>query len=125
MAEPRFARLAAASAPAPGCRLLELEMLEQPLAFAGGQYVIVDSGLVLPNGKAAKRAYSILSADHERTRFQIAVKRIAGGLGSGFLHEAALGSTIRFSGPWGKLAPAAGVAGASLVLATDTGVTAA
>ena len=125
MALPRFARLTAASWPGPDSRLLDLEMVDQPLGFAGGQYVIVDSGLVLPNGKAVKRAYSLLSADREQTRFTLAVKRIAGGLGSGFLHDAAVGSTLRFSGPWGKLVPGAAVSGASLVLATDTGVTAA
>jgi ferredoxin-NADP reductase len=125
MAPPRFARLVAASTPGAGCRLLDLEMLDEPLGFAGGQYVIVDSGLVLPNGKAAKRAYSILGADREQSRFQLAVKRIAGGLGSGFLHDAAVGATLKLSGPWGKLVPSAGAVGASLVLATDTGVTAA
>jgi ferredoxin-NADP reductase len=125
MAAPRFARITAATAPGPDCRLLELEMMDEPLGFAGGQYVIVDSGLVLPNGKAAKRAYSILGADRDQARFQLAVKRIPGGPGSGFLHEAAVGSTIRFSGPWGKLGPGASATGASLVLATDTGVTAA
>src|SRR4051794_25941873 len=120
MAAPRFARITAAAAPGPDCRLLDLEMLDEPLGFAGGQYIIVDSGLVLPNGKAAKRAYSILGADREQARFQLAVKRIPGGLGSGFLHEAAVGSTIKLSGPWGKLVPPAAATGASLVLATDT-----
>src|SRR5438105_4520022 len=126
MAVPRFARLIAATELGPGTRLLELAMADdEPLGFIGGQYVIVDSGLVLPNGKAAKRAYSILSADSEQTRFQVAVKRIEGGLGSGFLHEAQVGTAITFSGPWGKMFPAAGATGATLVLATDTGVSAA
>jgi len=126
MATPRFARVASATALGPDTRLLELELLvEEALGFSGGQYVIVDSGLVLPNGKAAKRAYSILSVDAEQGRFTLCSKRIPGGLVSGFLHDVAVGTEIRFSGPWGKLLPAEGAAGQTLVLATDTGITAA
>ena len=125
MAVPRFARLRSATLVGRDARLLDLEMVGEPLGFLGGQYVIVDSGLVLPNGKAAKRAYSVLSADVNQMTFQIAVKRIPGGFGSAHLHDAQVGTQIKFSGPWGKLCPADGVAGATLVLATDTGVTAA
>jgi ferredoxin-NADP reductase len=95
-----------------------------PLGFVGGQYIIVDSRLVLPNGKAVKRAYSLLTADAEQTRFQIAVKRIPDGLGSGFMHALEVGAEISFSGPWGKFFPQEGAAGATLMLATDTGITA-
>ena len=49
---------------------------DAPLGFVGGQYVIVDSGLTLPSGKAAKRAYSMLSADDEQGRLEFAVMRI-------------------------------------------------
>jgi ferredoxin-NADP reductase len=108
----------------PDTRLLELAPAE-PLDFLGGQYLIVDSGLVLENGKAVKRAYSLLSADSERTRFQIAVKRIPSGPGSGFLHALTAGAELRFSGPWGKLFPQLGARGRTLVLATDTGISAA
>jgi ferredoxin-NADP reductase len=126
MATPRFARLTAATELGPDTRLLDLTIVaDEPLGFLGGQYLIVDSGLVLPNGKAAKRAYSILSSDTDQRRIQVAVKRIPGGLGSGFLHEAAVGAEIKFSGPWGKMLPAEGASGATLVLATDTGITAA
>jgi ferredoxin-NADP reductase len=126
MATARFARVMEARLVGPDTRLLDLAMPEgEPLGFIGGQYVIVDSGLVLPNGKAAKRAYSILGDDREQTRFQIAVKRIGAGLGSGYLHEVPPGAELKFSGPWGKLFPGEGAAGQTLVLATDTGVTAA
>jgi ferredoxin-NADP reductase len=108
----------------PDTRLLDLAPAE-PLDFVGGQYVIVDSGLVLENGKAVKRAYSMLSADTDRTRFQLAVKRIPGGPGSGFLHALTAGAELRFSGPWGKLFPHLGARGRTLVLATDTGISAA
>lgn len=104
---------------------LELELEAGPLGFTGGQYIIVDSGLTLPGGKAAKRAYSIWSADADQRRFRLAVKRIPGGPVSGYLHELAAGATVAFSGPWGKLAPRDGAAGQALVIATDTGISAA
>jgi ferredoxin-NADP reductase len=126
MATPRFARVTAASLIGPDTRLLDLTLPDgEALGFIGGQYVIVDSGLVLPNGKAAKRAYSILSAEDDQGRFSIAVKRIGSGLGSSFLHDLPVGTEVKFSGPWGKLFPAEGASGATLMLATDTGITAA
>ncbi|MGH8521914.1 MAG: FAD-dependent oxidoreductase [Gammaproteobacteria bacterium] len=124
MAIPRHARVAAVEEPGTGTRLLEL-VGDDPLCFTGGQYIIVDSGLVLPSGKAVKRAYSILSPDAEQGRFQIAVKRIPGGPGSGFMHQIGVGDDIRFSGPWGRFFPQDGLSGPALILATDTGITAA
>jgi ferredoxin-NADP reductase len=126
MAVARFARLAAATTLGADTRLLDLELAgDEPLGFVGGQYIIVDSGLTLPSGKAAKRAYSILSADTDQRRFQLASKRIPGGLASGFLHEIPAGTEIKFSGPWGKMHPPETATGATLVVATDTGITAA
>jgi ferredoxin-NADP reductase len=126
MAVARMARVVDVAALGADTRLLELEMPGgEPLGFLGGQYIIIDSGLVLPNGKAAKRAYSILGDDRQQARFQLAVKRLPGGPASGFMHQAAPGAEIRFSGPWGKLYPAEGATGPTLVLATDTGITAA
>jgi ferredoxin-NADP reductase len=123
MATPRTARIVRAAWVGAETRLLELVTAE-PLGFVGGQYVIVDSGLVLDSGKAAKRAYSILSGDAEQRRFELAVMRIPGGRCSSFLHEAPVGSDVRFSGPWGKLYPPEHARGRTLVLATDTGITA-
>jgi len=124
MAIAKSARVVRAESVGPDTRLLELA-LPEPLGFIGGQYVIVDSGLVLENGKAIKRAYSMLTTDAEQNRFQIAVKRISGGRGSAFIHELDAGAEIRFSGPWGKLFPQNGARGPTLVLATDTGISAA
>jgi ferredoxin-NADP reductase len=113
--------------------VVELEPGE-PLGFVGGQYIIVDSGLTLPTGKAAKRAYSILTGDADQRRFRLAVKRIPGGLVSGFMHELVVGATLPFSGPWGKLGPEVceacaaacpACARGTLVIATDTGISAA
>jgi ferredoxin-NADP reductase len=124
MATARSANVASAGSTGAGTRVLELCVTE-PLGFIGGQYIIVDSGLVLPSGKAAKRAYSILSSDADQRRFQIAVKRIPGGPVSGFLHAVEPGAAIAFSGPWGKLFPREDATGATVVVATDTGISAA
>lgn len=133
MAIPKTARIVDTTDISADSRRLVLEMIEPPsLGFVGGQYVIVDSGIVLPSGKAAKRAYSILSADADQSRFELATMRLPGGPGSGFMHEQPVGAELRFSGPWGKLFLAGEVAEAerlgpssrALLLATDTGVTA-
>lgn len=126
MATPRTARVIDARWPggAGGARVIELEVAE-PLGFVGGQYIIVDSGLTLASGKVAKRAYSIVSSDADQRRFRIAVQRIAGGPVSGFLHGVPVGATLAFSGPWGKMFPVEGATGASVVIATDTGISAA
>ncbi|HET6345102.1 MAG TPA: FAD-dependent oxidoreductase [Myxococcota bacterium] len=124
MATPRHARVLAARHPFAESQVLEAELLEGRLGFIGGQYVIIDSGRLLPNGKAAKRAYSILSPDAQQERISLAALRIPGGLGSDFLNGLQVGDTFSFSGPWGKLRPPEAPSRA-LVLATDTGVTAA
>jgi ferredoxin-NADP reductase len=105
-------------------RWLEL-VADEPLGFAGGQFVTVDTGRVNANGKPIRRAYSVLSADSEQLRFELASKRIPDGPVSGYVHELAPDAEVRFTGPWGKFFPAPGATGPTLVLATDTGVTAA
>jgi hypothetical protein len=98
---------------------------DAPLGFAGGQFIIVDTGQVAASGKAIKRAYSILSADTDQSRFVLATKRLGQGAGSAYMHQLGVGDAIKFSGPWGKLVPAPAPGGRTLVLATDTGITAA
>jgi ferredoxin-NADP reductase len=127
MADARTARLTAARTLGAETRLLDFAFADgQALGFTGGQYVIVNTGVPLPGGKVAKRAYSIVSGDADQGRFQIAVRRIGAGPGSCFMHELEVGSELPFSGPWGKsfVAPAS-EAGPTVVLATDTGLTAA
>jgi ferredoxin-NADP reductase len=97
------------------------------LGFVGGQYIIVDSGRTLPSGRAAKRAYSFISRDAEQGTCELVVKHIVGddrGAVSSFLHEVEVGASFHFSGPWGKFVAAAEPA-PTLVLSTDTGITAA
>jgi ferredoxin-NADP reductase len=56
---------------------------------------------------------------------RIAVKRLPGGPGSGFMHEVPVGSQVAFSGPWGSFVAPTGDDAPAFVLATDTGITAA
>lgn len=105
-------------------RLLELE-IQEPLGFLGGQYMIIDSGLVASNGKAIKRAYSFMSSDDDQQHVQLAVQRISNGPGSGFIHGLEAGTKVSFSGPWGKFCLREDTWGSTLIFATDTGVTAA
>jgi ferredoxin-NADP reductase len=103
-------------------RVLEIEPAER-LDFVGGQYLIVNSGIALPDGKLAKRAYSIVSPDADQERLTIVAKRI--GPGSGWLHARQVGDEVPFSGPWGKFLADDARPRPTLVLATDTGITAA
>ncbi|MBI5673316.1 MAG: FAD-dependent oxidoreductase [Nitrospirae bacterium] len=124
MAIAKSARVMSTERLGPDTLLLDLCATE-PLGFVGGQYLILDSRLTLPSGKAIKRAYSFITNDAEQRRFQLAVKRIPNGPGSGFIHGLSAGAAISFSGPWGKLFPRKGESGRTLILATDTGITAA
>ena len=124
MAEQRSARLIAAQAIGPETRLLKFALEDgNSLGFVGGKYIIVNSGLQLPDGKTCKRAYSILSSDCDQASFEIAVRRI--GMGSSFLHEFLLDSEMHFSGPWGKFVAAGPEEESIWIFATDTGITAA
>lgn len=124
MAVAKTARVVGTERLGPDTILVDLVAAE-PLGFIGGQYLILDSRIVLPSGKAVKRAYSLLSRDAEQVRFQLAVQRIPDGLGSAFMHRLEAGTELSFSGPWGKFFPREGVSGGTLILATDTGITAA
>ncbi len=96
-----------------------------PFTFGGGQYVIINTGVVLADGKLVKRAYSLMPVPGDPSRARLAIKRLGDGPGSRALHDAAVGSEFLFSGPWGKLVPEGGLSGPTLIVATDTGITAA
>jgi ferredoxin-NADP reductase len=126
LAVSRGARIESTTPAGASGRVFHLALLnDELLGFVGGQYVIVDTGVDLPNGKRAKRAYSIVSNDDEQRRFRIAVKKLAGGPGSSALHALGAGATLSFSGPWGKYVALPPMEGSALVFATDTGITAA
>lgn len=127
MALQRVARIAGVANLNANTRLLDLSLPQgDSLGFVGGQYIIVNTGVPLPGGKLAKRAYSILSSDAEQGKFQIAVKRVGSGPGSNHMHTAPLNTDIPFSGPWGQYLPDDALPRKSTwILATDTGITAA
>jgi ferredoxin-NADP reductase len=127
MAVPKSARLIAAETLGAKARRLAFEMIDPgELGFIGGQYVIIDTGLTLPSGKAAKRAYSIASADADQRHIELIARHIEGGMCSSYLHQLEVGATLTFSGPWGKFLPAPAPEGAvTWIVATDTGITAA
>src|SRR5260370_20070502 len=114
MAQPRVARLVKAERLGPEARLLTFVLAEGEVGFSGGQYVIVNTGIELPGGKLAKRAYSILSSDADQREFQIAVRRVGEGPGSNFMHRIEVGAELPFSGPWGKFVFNAASAGAAV-----------
>ena len=122
MAQQKTARIAHVLDLSETTRLVELEP-EESLDFVGGQYIIVNSGIELPDGKLAKRAYSFVSADARQERLVLAVKRV--GPASKWMHERSVGDEVPFSGPWGKWLADDARPRRTLVLATDTGITAA
>lgn len=112
-----------------GSRWLRFELSDaRPLAFRGGQYVIIDTGLKLEDGRARKRAYSMLSQDDDTAHFELGVFRLPGGEGAEFMNTLEPGQELRFTGPWGKLHVPDDLAtrpGKILVIATDSGASAA
>jgi len=103
--------------------------LEEDLGFLGGQYIIVNTGVPLADGKVAKRAYSLFSSDAEQRVFEVAVRRVGDGPGSNAMLGMKPGDELRFTGPWGKFLATGAEENAStrpvVVIATDTGITAA
>lgn len=108
-------------------RLLTLEMGgSEELNFIGGQYIIVNTNIPLPGNKIAKRAYSVLSSDNDQSHFNIAVRKVGEGPGSNYMHHTQVGSELYFSGPWGQFSlDESAHKNSAMVIATDTGITAA
>lgn len=126
MAEARTARLANVEEFGADTHVLRFE-LDMELGWTGGQYVIVNTGVPIGEGKVAKRAYSLLSSDEEQRSFTIAVRRIGTGPGSNAMLAMKPGDTLQFTGPWGKFLPSRALDAAGdgpvVVIATDTGIT--
>jgi ferredoxin-NADP reductase len=91
-----------------------------PFEFQAGQWV--SFVLPLPDGEG-RRAYSIASAPDGSAGLSIAVTKVEGGPGSGFLHELAEGATIRAIGPQGFFTRPRSTKQPSLFVGTGTGVT--
>src|SRR5882672_5241354 len=120
---PSFLRIVGAENIGYSTRVLEIERTSgDPFECIGGKYVIVHTGVALPDGKPVKRAYSLLPVHGTKSRCRLVVKRLGEGPGSKALHAAPLGTELSFSGPWGKLVPQEGLEEGALFLATDTGI---
>ncbi|HEX4351341.1 MAG TPA: FAD-dependent oxidoreductase [Polyangiales bacterium] len=102
---------------------LRFETTERALHFRGGHYVIVETGLLLPNGKPRRRAYSIVSSDRDSEHFELTVFRLPSGEGCAMMSQLERGDALHFSAPWGKLHPPA--SGPVWLVATDSGMSAA
>src|SRR5579859_5096848 len=125
-ANPKKLRIVDAHLDNPSTRVLAIECVEgEPFARVGGKYVIVHTGIVV-DGKSIKRAYSMMPVANAPGRAWLTVKRLGAGVGSNALHDAPVGTELLFSGPWGKLLPEEeAITEPTLVVATDTGITAA
>ncbi|PTL85629.1 FAD-dependent oxidoreductase [Vitiosangium sp. GDMCC 1.1324] len=126
MAVSRIARILSTAPMGERGRLLHLQVQgEEALGFTGGQYLIFNTGVPRADGKAHKRAYSLVSSDEDQRTFSLCVYRLAEGPGSAVLHEAPVGTELPFSGPWGSFLPDDSTPRSTLVVATDSGITAA
>ena len=112
----------------PDTRILTFTTTE-PIDFCGGMWVMADLGITYADGRPAKRAYSIISADDNQVQFQLAVKGLKTNHTSDAIHNLKVGDPFHFSGPYGKLyrllPTDTNKTSSILVIATDTGVSAA
>ncbi len=75
------------------------EISDSSFSFSTGQFVnilLTDS-----EGKKAMRAYSIASSSSHLPQFELCVKVIENGLGSGFIDRLTVGDDVDFMGPFG------------------------
>lgn len=70
-------------------------------AFKAGQFVMLH--VPQATGKAALRAYSIASAEQDRTGFRLLFKFVDSGLASTFVWALQEEADIQFTGPFGKV----------------------
>lgn len=127
MAEPKKARVKKITSVKPDVKHLICDMVEpHELGFVGGQCILINSGIVMDNGKLGKRAYSLVSSDDTQNTFELLVKKIGKGVGSSYVHQLKEGDVFEFSGPWGKNKPIVNETKdkSTLFIATDTGITA-
>ncbi|MCL2656279.1 MAG: 2Fe-2S iron-sulfur cluster-binding protein [Betaproteobacteria bacterium] len=71
--------------------------LDEPMHFQAGQYINLEIA-----GEACSRAFSIANAPADGRRIELNIRRVPGGVGTGWVHERlALGDRVRLSGPYG------------------------
>ncbi len=100
----------------------DFELLFDPgkgMPFLPGQFLSV----VLPtDGKVVRRAYSIASPPEERERLVLIIKRVQGGLVTGWFWGLKPGDRFRVHGPFGKFTLPERIDFEPLFVATGTGV---
>ena len=74
---------------------------------------------------SVRRSYTLLSTADDGATFELLVKRVAGGAGSGYFEGLAVGDALAFTGPMGFFVPDEAHTGPSLVIATGAGIAAA
>ncbi len=88
------------------------------LAFQAGQYL----NLHIP-GLAQPRAFSIASAPSARNELELNIRKVAGGVGTHYLHETlAVGDELRFTAPLGRFFVRKSAPEAMLFLAGGSGL---
>jgi ferredoxin-NADP reductase len=101
---------------APGTRSLFLRGVR--LQYRPGQFL---SCLLPVGGETLIRPYSIVS-DPGDDDLEICLNRVAGGLGSAYLLALAVGSAVRFTGPWGTFVLDRAPEAETVFIADGTGV---
>ncbi|VUZ28237.1 Phenol hydroxylase P5 protein [uncultured Comamonas sp.] len=72
--------------------------LDAPIPFQAGQYV----NLHIP-GEGSTRAFSIASAPAQQSEIELNIRRVPGGMGTGWVHEQLrAGERVKISGPYGR-----------------------
>jgi len=72
--------------------------LDAPITFQAGQYV----NLHIP-GEGNTRAFSIASAPAQKGEIELNIRRVPGGMGTGWVHEQLrVGERVKVSGPYGR-----------------------
>ncbi len=97
---------------------LWLEPLAEPMAFAPGQYVLLEDG----RGAVPPRSYSIANAPREDGALSLLVTRVEGGLTSPWVHTLAAGDEVSVEGPFGSFVDDPAATGPALLLAAGSGL---
>jgi len=73
--------------------------LHEKMDFIAGQFITIK----IPNDDSfAPRSYSIASTSKDTTNITLCIKKIENGIGSNYLYDCKLGTTIEFMGPVGN-----------------------
>ncbi len=91
------------------------------LPFRAGQFVSVS----IPTGeKPLSRAYTIASPQGQAEVLEICLDLVAGGPGSSYLFDLAVGASVGFTGPWGTFILGDPPPQAAVLIAIGTGIAA-